>query len=383
MSSLLDSLFIVRPPEDPGHVDTRGVHHLRIEVARLDQLLHLGDGDARGGGHHRVEVARRLAVHEVAQAVASVGLDQGEVGQEGRLQNVVTIPEAPGLLAVRDHGAEARRREKSGDARAPRADALREGPLGHQLDLKLALEKLLLEQVVLSDVGGDHLADLPRPEQQAEPVVARAGVVAHHREILRPLALQRLDQVFGDAAESEAADHQRGPVGDVQDRLVRVADDLVHGRVLVPGPRRSRSFARPRADAGRPPFAFVRLCRSSMSTPPVARGWMKAMRDPSAPGRPSAPATSSPAPVTRSRAVARSPTSKQTWWIPSPRFSRKRPTLELRPTGSTSSIRLRPPAGMCTPTPPPSAPPVPASSRPRMSRYRTRRSSMLRTATPR
>src|SRR2546425_1115804 len=383
MSSLLDSLFIVRPLEDPAHVDARSMHRLRVEIARRDQVLHLGDGDARRGGHHRVEVARGFAVHEIAQAVASVGLDQSEVGQEGCLQNVVTIPETPCLLAVRDRGAVARRSEKSGNPRATRPDALREGSLGHELDLKLALEKLLLEQVVLADVGGDHLANLPRSEQQAEPVVARAGVIAHHREILCPLPLQRLDQIFGDAAEAEPAHHQRGPVGDVQDRLVRVPDDLVHGRVPVPGPRRSRSFARPRAVAGRRLFAFASLCRSSMSTPPVARGRMKAMREPSAPGRTSAPATSRPARLKRSRAAARSPTSKQTWWVPSPRFSRKRATVEPCPTGSTSSMRVRPAGSIATRTPSPGTSSIPASSRPRRARYRARRSSILRTATPR
>ena len=51
-----------------------------IELARLDQLLDLGDRDAAGGGHHRIEVARGLAVDEVAVGVALPRLDEREVG---------------------------------------------------------------------------------------------------------------------------------------------------------------------------------------------------------------------------------------------------------------------------------------------------------------
>ena len=40
------------------------------------------------------------------------------------------------------------------------------------------------------------------------------------------------DQVLGDAAQAEAAGHQRGAVGDVGDGLVGAGDGLVHDAYL-------------------------------------------------------------------------------------------------------------------------------------------------------
>src|SRR5215831_7732799 len=55
---LLDRLLEGRAGDDALHVDARRVDLVGLEVARLDELLDLGDGDLRGGRHHGVEVAR-------------------------------------------------------------------------------------------------------------------------------------------------------------------------------------------------------------------------------------------------------------------------------------------------------------------------------------
>ena len=47
-------------------------------------------------------------------------------------------------------------------------------------------------------------------------------------EILGAFADQGADQIFGHAAESEAADHDGGAVEDVADGFVGVGDDFVH-----------------------------------------------------------------------------------------------------------------------------------------------------------
>src|SRR2546426_4029478 len=101
MSSLLDSLFIVRPPEDSLHVDTRGVNALRVDLTRLHQTLHLRDRQARRRGHDRVEVARRLAVLQIPQAITPIRLDEGEICGERGFQDIVALSEAPGLLPLR------------------------------------------------------------------------------------------------------------------------------------------------------------------------------------------------------------------------------------------------------------------------------------------
>ena len=62
--------------EDAGQVDLVGV-----ELAGLDELLDLGDGDPAGHGAERVEVAGRLVEDEVAVAVAPRGAHEAEVGR--------------------------------------------------------------------------------------------------------------------------------------------------------------------------------------------------------------------------------------------------------------------------------------------------------------
>ena len=94
------------------------------------------------------------------------------------------------------------------------AHPLGERALRHQLDLDLLLQELPLEFLVLADVGRDHLAHLARSQQQADAEVVDAGIVADDGEVLRAAAMQRGDQVFGNAAQSEAAHHDRGAVGD-------------------------------------------------------------------------------------------------------------------------------------------------------------------------
>src|SRR5262249_38162219 len=48
------------------------MHAFGIDVAQLDHLLGLHDGEFGGHRHHRIEIARRLAVREVAPAVGTV-----------------------------------------------------------------------------------------------------------------------------------------------------------------------------------------------------------------------------------------------------------------------------------------------------------------------
>ena len=64
------SVFVVLADEDALYEDARGVDVIGVQRAWLDELFDLGDRHAAGGGHHRIKVARRLAVDEVAEAVA-------------------------------------------------------------------------------------------------------------------------------------------------------------------------------------------------------------------------------------------------------------------------------------------------------------------------
>src|SRR4051794_21340798 len=65
-----DPLLGVADGDDPLHEPTGRVDLVGLELARLDEVLDLGDGDPSGGGTERVEVARGHPVHEIAVPVA-------------------------------------------------------------------------------------------------------------------------------------------------------------------------------------------------------------------------------------------------------------------------------------------------------------------------
>ena len=60
-----------------------------VELARLDQVLDLGDGQPAAHRGERVEVAGGVAVDEVAVPVALPGPDQAEVGDDRLLEDVL------------------------------------------------------------------------------------------------------------------------------------------------------------------------------------------------------------------------------------------------------------------------------------------------------
>ena len=137
-----------------------------------------------GGRHHRVEVARGLAVDEVAGGVALPGLDDGEVGEQAALHHVFLAVELLHFLALGDQRADAGLGVEGRDAGAAGADALGQRALRVEFQLQLAGEELLREQLVLADIGRDHLLDLPRLQKQAQPDAVDAGIVGDDGQIL-------------------------------------------------------------------------------------------------------------------------------------------------------------------------------------------------------
>src|SRR5436190_23576443 len=128
---------------------------VRIDRAGINELLDLGDGVPRGRRHHRIEIARGLSIDEIADAIAFPRLDEREVSEERRLENVSAAVDDAAFLPCRDQRAGAGRREETADPCAGGAHALREGALRHELDLNLLLQELPLEFLVLADVGCD------------------------------------------------------------------------------------------------------------------------------------------------------------------------------------------------------------------------------------
>ncbi len=122
-----------------------------------------------------------LRIDEVARGVALPRLHQGEVGEQAALHDVFIAVELAYFLALGDHRADAGLGEEGRDAGAAGADALGQGPLRVELELELAGEELLGEELVLADVRTDHLVDLLGLQQDAEARAVDAGVVGDDR----------------------------------------------------------------------------------------------------------------------------------------------------------------------------------------------------------
>jgi hypothetical protein len=223
---------------------------LRLEFARLDEVLDLGNGHAARHRAERIEVPRGLAEDEVSVPVALVRAHQAEVADDRpleherlrtvggielldllrrtRLHDVALGVVLPWQAAVGDLGAGARRRVEAGDAGPARAQPFGERALRRQLDLELAVEVLALELLVLADVRRHHPPDPLLAQQEPESPTVDAAVVRHGLEVGDAGVEDCLDQDARDAAESESPHGERRPAGDVGDSLGRTSNDFVH-----------------------------------------------------------------------------------------------------------------------------------------------------------
>ena len=187
----------------PLHIDAGQVDLVGAQLADLDYLLHLGHADPSRLGAERVEVTRGLVEHQVARPIRSGPLDEGQVRRQGVLHHIPFAVELAGLLAFRNQGAVTGAGEEGGDAGAAGPQLLRQRPLGGELQLQLAGQVLALELLVAPHVGGDHLPDLAAMEQRPEAELIHPAIVADDGEAALAALAQRLDKLFGNAAQAE------------------------------------------------------------------------------------------------------------------------------------------------------------------------------------
>ena len=109
------------------------MHALRLDFANGDQLFSLDDDIVGGGGHQRVEVVGRAKEHHVAELVDDVGAQEGDVGLQGLLKEVVLTIDVHNLLAVGHDGAKTRGGQHAAETCTVGADALCEGALRERI----------------------------------------------------------------------------------------------------------------------------------------------------------------------------------------------------------------------------------------------------------
>src|SRR5215213_2654124 len=79
---LLAPFFVGRTLENVSDKNPRSDDVIRIDLARVHELLDFCNRHLGSGGHHRVEVARGAPVDQVAHAVALPGVDEGKISAE-------------------------------------------------------------------------------------------------------------------------------------------------------------------------------------------------------------------------------------------------------------------------------------------------------------
>src|SRR3990170_5107050 len=116
-ATLMATSSLVKPADvmprslhKPVDEDARRHDDLRVQLSHLDDLLHVDDRDVGGHGHCRVEVPPGHAVDEVAYPIGLVCLDEGEVGPQRVLEQVLDAIDHPLLLVLLHHRADARGR---------------------------------------------------------------------------------------------------------------------------------------------------------------------------------------------------------------------------------------------------------------------------------
>src|SRR5450755_1878849 len=158
----LDQPAVVRPLYNALHVDPRRMDAIRIQHARLDQFLDLGNRDSSSGSHWRVEIPRGLAIDKISFSVPAPGLHERDIGDEASFKYVGLAIDDPLFLALGNQRTRARAGIESIDSRAARTNALRQRALRIELELKLPGEVLPFELLVLANVRRNHLRDLMR-----------------------------------------------------------------------------------------------------------------------------------------------------------------------------------------------------------------------------
>ena len=203
---------------------------LRIDGARRYDARDLGNGLFRRHGHQRIEIQRSHPVGEIAQGIAELSLDQGEIGLQPALLHIVPPVEFGDGLTLCEFCAVARRRVERGDARTAGANTFRERALRYDFQLDLSGEVQIREHFRVSGPGKrtDKPGDLSLLDQRGKPDMAIAGIVVDDGQVPRPRVNQRVDQFDRRARAAEPADHHCRAIADIGHGRCRRNNCFVH-----------------------------------------------------------------------------------------------------------------------------------------------------------
>src|SRR5207245_336711 len=149
---------------------------------------------------------------EIAPFVALPSFDESKIGFQGALHHIQPSVKLACFFVLPDNCSHPSRSKECRNSRSAGANALRESPLRHQVQLNLALWDHLLQQLIFADVGADMLANLSGRQQQPHTEAIHANVVADRRKVLYAFAYQSTNEVLRNSAQPKPTHHDGGAI---------------------------------------------------------------------------------------------------------------------------------------------------------------------------
>ena len=118
--------------------------------------------------------------------------------------------------------------KKRWNSRAAGANPFGKRSLRSQFQVYCFFEDHLLKQFVLAYIAANVTPNLSCRKQQTHTVSIHAHVVADCGEILCALARQRANQIFGNPAQAEAADHDCRAIRNIADGFIGIRNNFLH-----------------------------------------------------------------------------------------------------------------------------------------------------------
>src|SRR5262249_54082438 len=152
----------------------------------------------------------------------------GEVRGQSVFKHVHAAIELSRFLVLRHQRSISRRCVEPGHSRAAGTDSFSESTLRNEFNFQLTGENQFFEELVFTNVGGNHLSNLTCLQQLTNAEVIDAGVVADDRQIANAFIAQGENEVFRDSTQAKAAHHDCCAILDVGNGFTRVTHHLVH-----------------------------------------------------------------------------------------------------------------------------------------------------------
>ena len=188
------------------------------------------------------------------------------------------------FLSFGNFGAHAHGSVKALQTSAGGAHSFAQNSLRHEFQSHFLGRESLLEIIgVRSGKRGNHMLDLIVLEHQPKFAFASPAIVADRRDVPRPFARQRLNQVIRKTRSSESTEHNLCAIGNVCHGLVEGRIKfLLHRALIAPAGMFDRNFAStPLARSQRPVSVPLKSCSSrarksaSSSTSISSRGFRR------------------------------------------------------------------------------------------------------------